>query len=71
MAVPTSGTQSVDPAMRRVGNRMMVTVANAGKDGMEGELRLDYEKRVNQGAEGCFLGKRRMEDRKWRAIGQG
>lgn len=62
MAVPTSGAQSMDAAMWRVGIRMMVTVVNAGEAGVEGGLRLESEKGVNQGGEGCFLGERRMED---------
>lgn len=38
MAVPVSGAESVDAAMWRVGNRMMVTAVNAGEERVQGEI---------------------------------
>lgn len=46
MAVPVSGAESVDAAMWRVGNRMMVTAVHAGEERVQGEIRLEFGKGV-------------------------
>ncbi len=40
--VPVPGVENVDGAMWRVGSRMMVTVVNAGKEKIEGEVKLEF-----------------------------
>ena len=40
--VPVPGVENVDAAMWRVGSRMMVTVVNAGKEKIEGEVKLEF-----------------------------
>ncbi|KAL8670752.1 MAG: hypothetical protein Q9168_004731 [Polycauliona sp. 1 TL-2023] len=46
VAVRVFGADNVDAAMWRVENRMMVTAVNAGDEGVEGKIRLDFEESI-------------------------